>query len=163
MRTAIYPGSFDPITNGHMDIVERASRLFDRLIVAVAENSSKSGLFSIPERIALIEEVVQPLGNVETSTFSGLTIDFAHETGAQAIVRGLRAVTDFDYEYAMYQMNNQMAPDVASVFLLASGQYSYLSSTILKEFARLGRSVEAFAPPPVNRALLQKFGHPNQS
>ncbi|MBX7059597.1 MAG: pantetheine-phosphate adenylyltransferase [Leptospirales bacterium] len=158
-RLAIYPGSFDPITNGHVDIISRASRIFDRLLVAVAANSSKSGLFTYQERVELIRSVVGNIANVEAVTFEGLLVDFARQSGATAIVRGIRAVTDFDYEYAMFQMNQEVFPAAETVFLLASGEFSYLSSTIVKEFARYGRSVENFCPPSVSAALLKKFGH----
>lgn len=159
-RIAVYPGSFDPITNGHVDIITRASRLFDRLLVAVAANSSKSGLFTYEERVQLIQGVVSGLPNVEAVTFSGLLVDYARECGAAAIIRGIRAVTDFDYEYAMFQMNQEVYPEAETVFLLASGDFSYLSSTIVKEFARYGRPVDRFCPPAVSAALLRKFGHP---
>ncbi len=159
-RIAVYPGSFDPITNGHVDIISRASRLFDRLLVAVAANSSKSGLFNYEERVQLIRGVVSALPNVEAVTFSGLLVDYARECGAAAIIRGIRAVTDFDYEYAMFQMNQEVYPEAETVFLLASGDFSYLSSTIVKEFARYGRPVDRFCPPAVSAALLRKFGHP---
>lgn len=159
MRLAIYPGSFDPITNGHLDIIGRASRIFDRLVVAVAHNSAKRGLFSVEERVQLIRESVQSIDNVEVATFEGLLIDYASASGALAIVRGLRAVTDFDYEYAMHQMNSEMSPEIETMFLVASKEFSYLSSTIVKEFARYGRPVDNFTPPAVSEALLKKFGH----
>lgn len=159
MRLAIYPGSFDPITNGHLDIIGRASRIFDRLIVAVAHNSAKRGLFTVQERGEFIRESVSAIGNVEVATFEGLLIDYASDCGALAIVRGLRAVTDFDYEYAMHQMNSEMSPEIETMFLVASKEFSYLSSTIVKEFARYGRPVDNFTPPVVSEALLKKFGH----
>ncbi len=159
MKLAIYPGSFDPITNGHLDIIERAARIFDRLVVAVAFNSAKQGLFSIEERVDFIRETVKDMPGVEVATFSGLLIDYAQERGAAAIIRGLRAVTDFDYEYAMHQMNQEMSPDIETLFLVASKEFSYLSSTIIKEFARYGRPVANFAPRVVSEALLLRFGH----
>ena len=159
MKIAVYPGSFDPITNGHLDIIERASRIFDKLVVAVAHNSAKQGLFTVEERVQLIRESVNNFDNVSVATFDGLLIDYARDTGALAIVRGLRAVTDFDYEYAMHQMNSEMSPEIETMFLVASKEFSYLSSTIVKEFARYGRPVANFTPPSVSQALLRKFGH----
>ena len=159
MRVAVYPGSFDPITNGHLDIIERASRMFDELLVAIARNSSKEGLFSFDERADLIQKVTAGISNVRVTSFEGLLVDFVRETSAQFIVRGLRAVSDFDYEYAMYQMNYEMSGGADTIFLLASRNYSYLSSTIIKEFARHGRDVAEYTPAQVNAALLNKFGH----
>jgi len=158
-KIGVYPGSFDPITNGHLDIVERARLLFDRLVVAVAVNSSKKCLFTVPERVELIQEVLINTPTVEVSTFSGLLVDFAYEIRATAIVRGIRAVTDFEYEYAIYQMNRDLNQDVDTVFLLAVREHSFLSSSIIKEVACYGRDVTDYAPEVVNRALLQKFGH----
>ncbi len=140
-------------------MVKRARSLFDHLIVAIAVNSSKSTLFSMEERKDLIQEVLADMPNVEVSFFEGLLVDYAEKINATVIVRGLRAVTDFDYEYAIYQINQEMNPGVETMFLLAGKEFSYLSSTILKEVARYGRSVEAHAPPAVSRALLKKFGH----
>lgn len=161
MKTAVYPGSFDPFTNGHLDIVDRASEIFDRLVVAVAVNSSKQGLFTLEERLDLMKAVLKGRDRVEVTSFDGLLVDFAAEIEATAIVRGIRAVTDFDYEYAIYQVNREMNSRVETVFLLASKEYSYLSSTILKEVARYGRSVDKYAPAVVAEALLARFGHKN--
>lgn len=162
MKIAVYPGSFDPITNGHLDIIDRARRMFDKILVAVACNSSKQGLFSYEERREMIAEVTAPWDNVGVTHFDGLLIDFCKNENAIAVIRGLRAVSDFDYEYAMFQMNREFNTDVDTVFLLASGEYSYLSSSIIKEFARFGRSVSPYTPGPVNAALLKKFGHRQQ-
>ncbi|MCB1173306.1 MAG: pantetheine-phosphate adenylyltransferase [Leptospiraceae bacterium] len=159
MKIAVYPGSFDPVTNGHLDIIERASRMFDRVIVAVAINSSKKGLFSRQERVELLEKVTARMANVHIDHFEGLLVEYCARQSAMAVIRGLRAVSDFDYEYAMYQMNREFDKGIDTVFLLASREYSYLSSTIIKEFARYGRSVAPYAPDAVNQALLSKFGH----
>lgn len=159
LKTAIYPGSFDPITNGHIDIIERTQELFDRIIVAVADNSSKKSLFTVKERMDLISAVLKDRPNVEVDTFSGLLVDYAEKMEATAVIRGLRAVTDFDYEYAMFQMNQDLYAKVDTIFLLSSKEYSFLSSTIIKEVARFGKSVENYAPSIVDKALLKKFGH----
>jgi len=158
-RLAVYPGSFDPFTNGHLDLVERAANLFDRVVVSIAVNSSKNTLFTVEERLDLLREVLGTMPNVDVSHFSGLLVDYCHSIGAKAIVRGIRAVTDFDYEYAIYQLNQELNPNVETVFLLAAKEYSFVSSTLIKEVARYGRSVEAHAPSAVNRELLKKFGH----
>ncbi len=170
MKIFVYPGSFDPFTNGHLDIVERALKLCDYLIIAIAVNSAKKSLFSVSERHELIEQSLYDWSNaslknakavsnkkIEVHSFEGLLVDFVKSKKAQAVVRGIRAVTDFDYEYAMYQLNNDIEPTFESVFLLASKNYSFLSSTMLKEVARYGRSVEGHAPAVVNKALLRKF------
>lgn len=163
MKIAVYPGSFDPITNGHLDIISRAKEIFDKVYIAIAVNSSKKTLFTMEERKELIEQVIQNNknlnGKVEVVIFTGLLTTFAREIHATAIVRGIRAVTDFDYEYAIYQVNRELAPNVDTVFLLASKENSFISSSIIKELARYGRILEQYAPKEVNEALLKKFGH----
>ena len=159
MKTAVYPGSFDPFTNGHLDLVQRASQLFDRVIVSVAINSSKNSFFTVEERLAILREVLASMPGVEVASFEGLLVDYCRTVGARAIVRGLRAVTDLDYEYAIFQLNHDLNAEVETVFLLAAKEYSFVSSTLIKEVARYGRSVEQHAPPAVSRALLRKFGH----
>ena len=159
MKTAVYPGSFDPMTFGHLDIVDRARCMFDKIYVAIAINSAKSTLFSLEERRSLTQEVLKDRKDVEVVTFEGLLTDFARNVNATAIVRGIRAVTDFDYEYAIYQVNRQLNPNVDTVFLLTSQKYSFISSTIIKEVARYGKSLSEYAPPEVSQALLKKFGH----
>ncbi len=159
MRRALYPGSFDPITNGHLDVIARASRLFDHLIVAVAANDEKkkTGLFSLKERIALIEGVCGEFRNVEVALLEGLLVDYARRHRAGAVVRGLRAVSDFEFEFQMALMNRKMEPDVETVFLMPREEYTYLSSRIIKEIARLGGDVSAFVPELVVEALRAKF------
>lgn len=160
-RLAIYPGSFDPITNGHVDLVQRSLKLYEKIIVAVASNSRKNTLFTVEERLDLIRLVFHKVDpeRIMIDTFDGLTVDYAREKGATAIVRGLRAVTDFDYEYAISLMNSKLAPEVETVFLMASNEHSFISSTIVKEVARHGRAVSNQVPEVVNKALLKKFNH----
>ena len=157
MKTAIYPGSFDPVTLGHYDIIERSSKIFDRLIVGVLNNSAKSPLFSVEERVKMLKDVTKGLPNVEVMAFDGLLIDFARAKEAQVIVRGLRAVTDFEYELQMAQTNRVLAPDVDTVFLTTSLEYAYLSSTILKEVAHFGGDLSKFAPREITDAVIEKL------
>lgn len=160
MKTAVYPGSFDPFTNGHLEIVDRACVIFDRVVVAVAVNSDKkNNLFTIQERLDMMRVIMKDRPRVEVQTFNGLLIEYVREIQATAIVRGIRAVTDFEYEYAIYQINRDLNPDVDTVFLLASKEHSFLSSSIIKEVARYGRDVSNYAPEIVNDSLLKKFGH----
>jgi pantetheine-phosphate adenylyltransferase len=161
MTTAIYPGTFDPITNGHLDIIERASEIFDEVIVAVARNSQKTPLFSEPERLRLVEssliECCRQRTNIRADAFQGLLVDYAAMRGATAIVRGLRALSDFEYEFQMALMNRKLAPTIATVFLMPHEEYTYLNSTIVREIARHGRDVTNFVPSVVAEALKEKF------
>ena len=153
VRTVIYPGSFDPITNGHLDVIERAAKLFDRVIVAVAVNSSKAPLFSKDQRQKQITEAVVALGNVEVNAFDGLLVDFARDQKAQAIIRGLRAVSDFEFEFQLALMNRKLEPEIETIFMMPHETYTFLSSKLVKEIARLGGDVSAFVPPHVELAL----------
>jgi pantetheine-phosphate adenylyltransferase len=153
MTTAIYPGSFDPITFGHLDVMERAAKLFDRLLIAVAHNDEKKPLFTATQRMELIEDSIGPHANVEIVSFDGLLVDFARKSGATAVVRGLRAVTDFEYEFQMALMNKTLSPELETVFLTSREAFTYLSSRVIKEVARLGGDITKFVPPPVAAAL----------
>jgi pantetheine-phosphate adenylyltransferase len=159
MRRAIYPGSFDPVTNGHLDVVHRASSLFDDLIIAVAHNELKQrgALFDTEERIALLKEVCSGIKNVKVVRLDGLLVDFAKEHGINAIVRGLRAISDFEFEFQMALMNRKMQPTIETIFLMPKEECTYISSRIVKEIARLGGNVEAFVPDCVRVALAKKF------
>lgn len=157
MRLAIYPGSFDPITNGHVDVIARAATLFDQVIVGAARNETKQGLFSMEERVAMMEEVTGRFPNVKVVAFEGLLVEFAKREGAVAVVRGLRAISDFEFEFQMALMNRKLEPTVETVFLTPREEYTYLSSRIVKEIARLGGAVDAFVPAAVVDALRKKL------
>jgi pantetheine-phosphate adenylyltransferase len=158
MRTVIYPGSFDPLTNGHLDIVNRAARLFDRVVVAVAKNESKSPLFAVKERLELVQESVAEIKNVEADSFDGLLVEYVEQQGGQAVIRGLRAVSDFEFEFQLALMNRKLNERIETIFMMPKDTYTFLSSRIVKEIARLGGNVESFVPPHVGRALRKKFG-----
>jgi len=157
MNVAIYPGSFDPITNGHLDIIERSSRLFDRLIVAVLKNPHKKSLFTVEERIEMIKGAVSHIKNVEVDYFSGLLVDFARKKNAKIIVKGLRAVSDFEYELQMALMNKKLYGEIETVFIMTNTKYSFLSSSIVKEVASFGGCVKDLVPPMVEEKLREKF------
>jgi len=154
---AIYPGSFDPITFGHVNIVHRALKIFDQIIVAVAINTTKQGTFTIGERVEMMEEVFKDVPNVEVTSFSGLLVDYVRTRNAQAILRGIRTVTDFDYEFQMALANKSLDPDVEQVFMMTEGKYLYHSSSIIKEIVSLGGSVEEMLPPIVEKRLAAKL------
>ena len=156
MKTAVYPGSFDPVTLGHMDIISRAAGMSDRLVIGVLNNSSKTPLFSVEERVNMLREACKDLKNVEIRHFEGLLVDFVKSCDASVIVRGLRAVTDFEYELQWAQSNKIVYPDMDTVFLVANVQYSYLSSSVVREYASYGADVSAFVPECVHRLLEEK-------
>lgn len=162
MATAIFPGSFDPLTNGHMDLLERALKMFDRVCVAVLVNSSKNPLFTVEERVemmhACIDSRLDVGDRIEVRSFRGLLVDFARERQAKVLVRGLRAVSDFEYELQMAMMNRELHPELETVFLMPKNVYSYLSSRLVKEVARLGGDVSKLVPPIVEQQLRQKYG-----
>lgn len=157
MRTALYPGTFDPITNGHADIIDRALAMFDRLIVAVAVNQAKQTTFTVEERIELLKAVIGNNKNVEITSFCGLTAHYAAEREVAAIIRGLRAVSDFEYEFQMALMNRRLVPKVETVFLMPRGKYAYLSSTLIKDIARFGGEVDLFVHKVVAEKLREKL------
>lgn len=157
-RTAIYPGTFDPITNGHVDVIQRATKLFDEVIVAVSTNPSKSPLFSVDERVELIGQVLGGSKGTRVESFFGLLADYAKRTGANAIVRGLRAVSDFEFEFQMALVNRKLDNDLITVFLMPHEKYTYLNSTIVKEVAHFGGDVSQFVPEVVLKALARKLG-----
>ena len=157
MRRAIYPGSFDPVTNGHLDVIERARKLFDEVIVAVAHNDEKQPLFSLDERLDLLRQTVGEIHNVRIAEFKGLLVEFAREQKARAVIRGLRAVSDFEFEFQMALMNRKLDAAAETIFLMPKEEYTYLSSRIVKEIARLGGDVSSFVPACVAKALATKF------
>ncbi len=156
-KIAIYPGTFDPVTNGHIDIVERARELFDEVIVTVAINLAKQPLFSNDERISLLKESFNKYENVGVASFSGLVVDFARSVGAKAIIRGLRAVSDFEYEFQMALMNHKLAGDITTVFLMPNEKYTYLNSSIIRNLVQFSADVSDFVPDCVSKALKEKF------
>jgi pantetheine-phosphate adenylyltransferase len=157
MRTAIYPGSFDPITNGHLDVVQRAAKLFDRVIMAVAKSDGKSPLFSLEDRLSMIAEAIKPIANVEADAFDGLLVDYAVRCQTRAIIRGLRAVSDFEFEFQLALMNRKLNENVETIFMMPKDTYTFLSSRIVKEIARLGGDVSPFVPVHVQQALARKL------
>jgi pantetheine-phosphate adenylyltransferase len=157
MRRAIYPGSFDPVTNGHLDVIERARKLFDEVIVAVANNDQKEPFFTLDERLNLLHETISPGDNVRVASFEGLLVDFAIAQEAIAVVRGLRAISDFEFEFQMALMNRKLDAKVETIFLMPKEEYTYLSSRIVKEIARLGGDISQFVPPGVAAAFERKL------
>lgn len=159
MANAIYPGSFDPITYGHIDVIKRASPMVDRLVVGVLVNNEKKPMFSLEERVAMIRDAVKDIPNVEVKAFTGLTVDFARKEDARFIVRGLRAVTDFEYELQLSHTNKKIAPDVDTVFLMTSLEYTYLSSSLVKEVASYGGDISEFVTEEVARKIHDKLSN----
>jgi pantetheine-phosphate adenylyltransferase len=157
MRTAIYPGSFDPVTNGHLDVIQRAAKLFDRVVVAVAKNESKKPLFTLAERHELVSRSVQHLPNVVSDSFDGLLVDYVERQSGQAIIRGLRAVSDFEFEFQMALMNRKLNERIETIFMMPKDTYTFLSSRIIKEIARLGGDIGSFVPNHVQTALTMKL------
>ncbi|MEE1304591.1 MAG: pantetheine-phosphate adenylyltransferase [Agathobacter sp.] len=157
MRKAIYPGSFDPLTFGHIDIIKRSAKIVDELVVGVLNNSAKNSLFSIDERVSMIEEMVKDIPNVKVGAFDGLLVDYMNEIGATIIVRGLRAVTDFEYELQIAQTNHVQNDDIETIFLTTNLKYSYLSSTIVKEFASYGGDISKFVPEEFINKIYDKY------
>ncbi len=157
MRTAIYPGSFDPLTNGHLDVIERAVKLFDRVVVAVAKNESKQPLFSLEERLALVRQSIKHIPTAEADTFDTLLVNYVERRNAQAIVRGLRAISDFEFEFQLALMNRKLNEKIETIFMMPKDTYTFLSSRIIKEIARLNGDVTAFVPTHVRTALLEKL------
>jgi pantetheine-phosphate adenylyltransferase len=157
MSIAVYPGSFDPITNGHIDLIERATRIFDKLIVAVAENPGKSPLFTIEERVEMVKKTTEQFENVIVDKISGLTVDYVRQHGASIIIRGLRAISDFEYELQMALMNRKLNSQIETIFLMPNLQYSYVKSSHIKEIAKLGACLDGLTPDLVIQMLREKF------
>jgi len=157
MRTAVYPGTFDPITNGHQDLVKRAARLFDRVVVAVARQTSKDTAFGLGERVGMAQAVLGDIDNVEVVSFDGLLMEFARSQEASVVLRGLRAVSDFEYEFQLAGMNRRLAPEIETLFLTPAERYTFISSSLVREIACLGGDVSEFVHPQVLRALQDKY------
>lgn len=157
MTTAVYPGTFDPITNGHIDVIKRAATIFGKLIIGVYDKSDKQLLFSLTERVDLVKKTVVNLSNVYVTSFTGLTVDFVHEAKGTVMIRGLRATSDFEREFAMALLNRKLAPDIELICLMSSSEYHFLSSSLIKEAARLGGCLEGMVPDHVATALKEKF------
>jgi pantetheine-phosphate adenylyltransferase len=153
---AIYPGSFDPVTNGHLDLIERAAKIFDRLIVAVLRNLDKAPMFTLEERVEMLREATRPWANVEVDVFAGLLVDYAQKRNASIILRGIRAISDYEYELQMAMMNRKLGPNLETVFMIPAEAYSYLSSRLVREIAKLGGPVEGLVPPAVEQRLRAK-------
>lgn len=162
MVVAVYPGTFDPITVGHMDIIERAAALVDKLIVGVYDNPAKQPLFSLEQRVTLVQQAILGLSNVEVKAFKGLAVDFIHQVGGNVMIRGLRASSDFEREFEMALMNRKLAPDIELICLMTGSQYQFLSSTLIKEVAQLGGCLEGMVPDHVAVALKERFSTPTK-
>jgi len=154
MSLAIYPGSFDPITKGHIDVLKKAAKIFDKVIIAVSVNPAKTGMFSLDERVEMIKRSIEGLERVEVDSFTGLTAEYARIKGAKAIIRGLRAVSDFEYEMQMAQMNNSIYDEIETVFLVPKSKYNFISSSIVKEVSKLGGDISKFVTPAVKKYLI---------
>ena len=159
MRMAIYPGSFDPLTNGHLDVIQRATKLFDRIVVAIAKSDSKTPLFTLEERVEMVRRTILHLPTVEADSFDGLLVEYVERRKAQAVVRGLRAVSDFEFEFQLALMNRKLNEGIETIFMMPKDTYTFLSSRIVKEIARLGGDVSAFVPEHVRTALAEKLVH----
>lgn len=159
-RIAVYPGTFDPLTHGHVSLTRRACGLFDTVIFAVAEETGKNTLFTIEERVSMAEEVFKDRPNVRVAAFTGLTVDFARTCGSSVLIRGMRAISDFDYEMQIALLNRKLCHDVETLFLMTDAKWLFISSTSIKTAARLGGNIEGLVPEPVRKRLMEKFGHP---
>lgn len=159
MNIAVYPGSFDPVTNGHIDIIKRASGIFDRVIVGILNNDNKEPIFSVEERKKFLKKSTRDIKNVEIDSFSGLLVNYLKEKDSKVIIKGLRAVSDFEYEFQMALMNNKLAPEIETLFMMTSSKYSYLSSSIVKEVARLGGSLDDLVPKEIMEDIYNKINN----